>query len=86
MSFFVNLKDTKYRIVSAGSNSAHTHYVKTSGRDMLLLNAEQSSIFQISAQSKYTHFQKKLQYSFIKNISDFYEFKYHTVSSIIIHI
>ena len=44
------------------SNSAHPNYVETSGKN-LHSNVEQSSMFHISAQAKYTHFQKRLQYS-----------------------
>ena len=53
---YLKVKDTKYIILSTDSNSAHTSYVKTSGTKNVVLIADQSSMFHISIQDKYTHF------------------------------
>ena len=46
------------------SYSARPNYVKTSAEQIIHLNAEKSSMFQISAQAKYTHFHNRLLYSY----------------------
>ena len=46
------------------SHLAHPNYVKTIKYKILHLNTEQSSMFQISSQDKYTHLYKMLQNNF----------------------
>ena len=58
-------------------NSAHPNYVKTSGQQIIYLYAEQSSMFQISAQDEYSHFHYRLLYSYIKKYINIYKSKYH---------
>ena len=48
------------------TNSALTNYVKNKWIKIKIKNAEESSMFQISAQAKYTYFHERLQYSSIK--------------------
>ena len=68
---FSNLKVKNTIIVErylTDSYSAHPKYVKTSAYQIIHLIAEQSLIFQLSVQAKYTHFHNKLLYSYIKKI------------------
>ena len=51
---YVSQKCSKYV-----ANSAHGNYVKTSGKN-IYPNAEGNSMFHISAQVKYTHFQTRV--------------------------
>ena len=61
----LELKDTKYKILSDRFKFS-THKLCESKRDKNIdLNAEQSLMFHISTQDKYTHFQTNLRYSFI---------------------
>ena len=57
---YLKVKDTKYIILSKDSNSAHTNYVKTSETKNIVLIAEQSSMYHISTQDKYTHLKKEV--------------------------
>ena len=78
----LKVKDTKYIILSTDSNSAHTSYVKTSGTKTIVLIADQSSMFHISIQDKYTHFKKKSAIYFRLKIymqCAMYKSKYHSV-------
>ena len=63
---YLKVKDTKDRMLSDRSEFSTPILCKDKREKNLHSKVEQSSMFHISGQAKYIHFQESLQYSFIK--------------------